>query len=103
MSTPQDPESNAAAWPSLERQLIESEVVHGSRLEQLVKENQDFSILHPSEAHDDLGIPLWLRVYFRKQHPELNLPDQSTSHGYPLALRDLHEWIVEHQDLPGKQ
>lgn len=103
MSTSDDAKS-APAWPSLERQLAESRVVHGSALEKLIHENQDFSILYPREANDGLGIPPWLRVYYRKQHPELEYPEASPSVGYPMALRDYYEWIVEHQDLaqPGK-
>lgn len=103
MSTPQQPNSDSPGWPPLERQLIESRAVHGSALEQLIKENQDFSMLYPGEANDDLGIPLWLRVYWRKQHPDVELREQGRSHGYPMALRDLHEWMILHQDLPGKR
>ncbi|MBV8369915.1 MAG: hypothetical protein JO036_13460 [Candidatus Eremiobacteraeota bacterium] len=87
------------AWPSLEQQLVESRVVHGSALEQLVKDNQDFSMLWPREANDQLRIPLWLRVYWRKNHPENTFPEHSASLGYPMALLDLYEWMVAHQDL----
>ena len=58
--------------PSLEQQLKDSRVIAGSALETLIKQNQDFSILDPSELHDDLPFPLWLRVFVRKTHPEID-------------------------------
>ena len=48
-----------------------SKVIPGSALEKLIRENQDFDMLSPEEAHDRLRLPPWLRVYWRKQHPEL--------------------------------
>src|SRR5262245_56526592 len=57
-------------WPSLEEQLSSDEVSTGSALERLIRDNQDFGMLRPEEATDRLRIPLWLRVYFRKEHPE---------------------------------
>jgi hypothetical protein len=38
-------------------------------------------------------VPLWLRVYWRKAHPEMRV--------YPLVLKEVHEWMVSHPDLPG--
>jgi hypothetical protein len=52
-------------WPSLEEQLSALGIRYGSALEQFVKDNQDFSLLGPKEANDDLGFPLWLRVRMR--------------------------------------
>lgn len=52
-------------WPSLEEQLSALGIRYGSALEQLVKDNQDFSLLRPKEANDDLGFPLWRRVHMR--------------------------------------
>ena len=94
---PQD--SGTPRWPSLEHQLRESQVIPGSALEQLIRDNQDFSILYPKEANDRLRIPLWLRVQFRKNHPELTFKPNDPSGGYPLALRDLYNWMVANQDL----
>jgi len=86
-------------WPSLEEQLEASKVKRGSALEKLIRENQDFRMLRHEEAHDRIRLPLWLRVYFRKQHPELRFPGHDPTGGYPLALRDLYIWMLEHQDL----
>jgi hypothetical protein len=98
----ENPTSNIQqpGWPTLEEQLRESNVQPGSKLEKLIKENQEFSLLRPEELHDRLRIPLWLRVQFRKRHPDSTPAPGDPTGGYPLALRDLYNWMIEHQDLP---
>lgn len=86
-------------WPSLEEQLEASKVIRGSALEKLIRENQDFEMLRPEEAHDRLRLPPWLRVYWKKQHPELRPAPHDPTGGYPLALRDIYLWMLQHQDL----
>jgi len=83
---------------SLEQQLKDSRVIAGSALETLIKQNQDFSILAPSELHDNLPFPLWLRVFFRKTHPELDFSGPRP--GYPLILKEILSYMIRHQDLP---
>jgi hypothetical protein len=96
-------DNTASRWPSLEEQFRASNVKHGSRLEQLIKDNQDFDMLFPSEATDRLRLPPWLRIWWRKHHPDdTYLPNDPTG-GYPLALRDLYVWMLHNQDLPGLQ
>jgi hypothetical protein len=91
-----------AAWPSLHRQLAADAVVPRSALESLIADNQDFSILRPEEAKDLIRIPLWLRVYWRKAHPEVVYSGDDPTGGYPLVLKEVHEWMITHQDLvPG--
>jgi hypothetical protein len=85
-------------WPSLEKQLHDSKVIPGSALEQFIRQNQDFSTLRPEEAHDDLPFPPWLRVYWRKMHPELNYSGPEV--GYPLLLKDIGLRMLRNQDLP---
>src|SRR4029453_3463543 len=64
--------------------------------------NQDFSLLRPEEAKDRIGIPLWLRVLWRRAHPEMVYSGKDPTGGYPLVLREVYEWMVTHQDLvPG--
>jgi hypothetical protein len=89
-------------WPSLERQLRASRAVPGSALAALIGENQDFSLLAPGEAADKIPVPLWLRVHWRRTHPRMvSVPGDPTC-GYPLVLKEIHEWLVTHQDLlPG--
>ncbi|HEX9945762.1 MAG TPA: sialidase family protein [Thermoanaerobaculia bacterium] len=90
-------------WPSLNEQLARDRVPAGSALAKLIAENQEFQLLRPAEARDKLGIPPWLRVLWRKQHPELDYSGGDPTGGYPLALRDVHEWMVSHPDLkPGR-
>src|SRR6516164_6567553 len=96
--TPANSPPSSPRWPTLERQLADAKVIHGSPLEALIRENQDFSMLRPAEANDRLGLPPWLRVYWRKKHPDANY--SGPSGGYPLVLKDYYEWMKEHQDLP---
>ena len=86
-------------WPSLAEQLEASRVIPGSALERLIRENQDFDMLSPEEAHDKLHLPPWLRVYWRKQHPEIDSAPGDPTRGYPLALSDIYIWMLDHQDL----
>lgn len=86
-------------WPSFEEQLKASKVIPGSALEKLIRENQNFGVLRPEEAHDKLRLPPWLRVYWRKEHPEYRHAAHDPTGGYPLALRDVYLWMIQHQDL----
>jgi hypothetical protein len=87
------------AWPTLQRQLAADRVAPGTALEKLIRENQDFSLLRAEELSDRSDrtdrsqVPLWLRVYWRKAHPEMEV--------YPLVLKEVHEWMASHPDLPG--
>jgi hypothetical protein len=95
-----------ASWPSLKSQLAASGVPAGSALEKLIASNQEFQLLRPEEANDKISIPLWLRVMWRKQHPEGEYLAIDGTGGYPLVLNELHEWMVSHPDLrpgPGMQ
>jgi len=88
-----------SGWPTLEEQLSQATVVHGSPLEMLIRENQDFQILREGEKADNLGLPPWIRVYWRKAHPEGNYSAKDASGGYPRVLRRTLAWMVSHQDL----
>jgi len=91
------PAEYPSVWPSIEEQLAASKVIQGSELEKLIRNNQEFHMLRPEEAHDKLELPLWLRIYWRKLHPNANY--SGPSGGYPLLLEELHKWMLEHQDL----
>src|SRR5204862_26964 len=70
--------------------------------EKLIHANQDFSKLK-SRDMDDKIVPPWLKVYWRKGHPEANYdnPNDPTG-GYPLVLKEVLEWMMTHQDFqPG--
>ena len=89
-------------WPALETQLQADAVVPGSALERFIAAHQDFSGLRAGEAEDRLGIPLWLRVAWRKAHPETVGSAADPTGGYPPVLRQVYAWMRTHQDLlPG--
>ena len=86
----------------MNEQLNDARVRRGTELERLIRDNQDFDLLHPDEADDGLPIPLWLRVQWRKQHPEDVPPADSPAapYPYPDVLDSIYEWMQLHQDLP---
>ncbi len=90
---------NQPAWPTLQEQLAAANVVPNSALEKLIKENQDFSTLRPEEADDSIGLPPWLRVHWRKTHPEGKYSANDKSGGYPRVLQRTHAWMLSHQSL----
>lgn len=91
-----------APWPSLKSQLAADRIPAGSPLAKLIESNQDFQLLRPEEANDKISIPLWLRVVWRKQHPQGDFRATDGTGGYPLVLNELYEWMVSHPDLrPG--
>lgn len=89
----------AAKWPSLKRQLDDAKA-SGTPLEQLIRDNQDFDLLAPEEASDDARLPLWLRVYWRKAHPELEHPVVNPGQGYPDVLYDIYARMLRDPGLP---
>jgi hypothetical protein len=86
-------------WPSLAEQLAKDRVPPGSALERLIAQNQDFRLLVPEEARDALSVPLWLRVAWRKAHPEIEMPKRNPAPSYPLYLKEAHEWMLSHPEL----
>src|SRR5436305_862483 len=86
----QTPQSRNVPWPTLEQQLEADDVMPGSELEKLVRANQNFDMLRPEEARDRLPYPLWLRVYWRKQHPEATYSASDPSGGYPRTLNAIY-------------
>jgi hypothetical protein len=86
-------------WPSLEEQLREYDVAHDSPLGRLIQENQDFELLQPDELDDQIPLPLWLRIHWRNQHPDLSYSADYPMGGYPRALTYLLEWMLTHPDL----
>jgi len=86
-------------WPTVAEQLAADRVPVGSPLAGLIAQNQQFELLQ-GEAPDTLGLAPWVRVLWRKQHPSTSAPGNPT-HGYPLVLKEIHEWLVSHPSLEG--
>ncbi|HKR62855.1 MAG TPA: hypothetical protein VJZ00_03915 [Thermoanaerobaculia bacterium] len=92
------PRPARAPLEAAERRLV----IPGTALDRLIRENSDVGMLRAAEVNDDIVIPLWLRVYWRKKHPEGNYSASDPTGGYPLVLKELWEWMLTHQDLqPG--
>jgi BNR repeat protein/fibronectin type III domain protein len=89
-------------WPTLQEQLVRAKAPAGSPLEKVIRENQEFSLLRPEEAYDKLRVPHWLRVAWRKAHPEMVYSALDPTGGYPLVLKEVAEWMEHHPNLrPG--
>jgi hypothetical protein len=89
-------------WPALQTQLARDHVPQGSALERYIEDNQDFTLLDPREARDGIRIPVWLRVQWRKAHPEMKYDAADPTGGYPYVLKEVHEWMRAHPSLqPG--
>ncbi|HEY7213619.1 MAG TPA: sialidase family protein [Thermoanaerobaculia bacterium] len=86
-------------WPSLAEQLAADRVPPGSALARLIARNQDFQMLRSEEVRDKAGVPPWLRVLWRKSHADDEYSAANPTGGYPLALKDVYEWLVHHPDL----
>jgi hypothetical protein len=92
----------ADRWPTLDEQLAKDKVVPGSPLEELIRDNQNFGLLRAEERFDTIPVPFWLRVWWRRNHPEGRYVPTDPTGGYPHVLKEVHEWMVTHQDLePG--
>src|SRR6478672_10373803 len=83
-----------ARWPSLEAQIAAERAPAGSALARLIAENQELGLLRPAEVHDKMGLPPWLRVLWRKQHPGAEFLASDPTGGYPLLLKEVHEWMA---------
>ncbi|HTQ78811.1 MAG TPA: sialidase family protein, partial [Thermoanaerobaculia bacterium] len=92
-------DSPAPAWPSYALQLEKDGIPPDSALARLIAANQDFSLLRADEATDHIRIPLWLRVSWRKAHPEQKYSAADPTGGYPLVLKEAYEWMLSHPDL----
>jgi hypothetical protein len=90
-------------WPTLAEQLAEDHVPPGSALAALIRDHQDFTVVR-GEARGDRPAPPWLRVAWRRAHPEARPAPGDPTGGYPLVLKEIHEWMETHPDLrPGRR
>ncbi len=89
-------------FPTLDDQLKKSHAKKGSALEKLIRDHQDFTKLKAKDMDDEI-VPPWLKVYWKKGHPEAKYDnDNDPTGGYPHVLKEVLEWMMTHQDLkPG--
>jgi hypothetical protein len=85
-------------WPKIEEQLHRSKVTSNSNLDKMIRDNQDFHILQPEESNDNIDLPLWLRVHWRKKHPETSYSTNDPTGGYPRVLKRIHTLMMQNQD-----
>ncbi|MCE7958673.1 MAG: hypothetical protein DYH06_12160 [Acidobacteria bacterium ACB2] len=91
------------AWPTLADQIAKAKAPRGSALAKLIAENQEFDkYLRPDEAAKSTIVPAWLKVWYRKGHPEASYSADDPTGGYPHVLKEILEWMETHPDLrPG--
>ncbi|HEV3115895.1 MAG TPA: sialidase family protein [Gemmataceae bacterium] len=65
----------------------------------MVENNQELHLLKAAGVKGKIDVPDWLKVYYRKQHPQLKAALQDPTQGYPLALESIYHWMLTHQDL----
>ncbi|MCU1245143.1 MAG: hypothetical protein JWN02_1053, partial [Acidobacteria bacterium] len=97
--TPLQAQEAIGPWPTVASQLAEDAIDPDSALAALILDNQDFRMLRAEEAKDTIGLPPWIRVYWRKAHPEITYSGADPTGGYPRVLNEIYEWMVHHQDL----
>ena len=86
--------------PTVASQIKSAQAPKGSTLERLIRENQNFDLLVPEEMEDDYPNPLWLRVLWRKQHPEIAMSKKNPGAAYPEVLSQIYKRMVANPDLP---
>jgi hypothetical protein len=86
--------------PTIKAQIESANAPKGSSLEKLIRANQDFDLLHPDELDDEHPIPLWLRVAWRKEHPDVQMPAKNPGAAYPEVLSQLYRRMVANPNDP---
>jgi hypothetical protein len=90
----------AKKQPSVASQVRDARAPKGSVLEKMIRENQQFDMLAPEEVDDDYSPPLWLRVAYRKQHPEITFPEKNPGAVYPEVLSQVYQRMIANPDGP---
>ena len=85
--------------PTVASQIKSAQAPKGSRLERLIRENQNFALLAPEEMEDDEPHPLWLRVIWRQRHPEIAMPEKNPGAAYPEVLSQIYKRMVADPDI----
>ena len=77
--------------PTVNDQVKQSGASAQSELAKMIRANQDFELLQDEEFEDEFPIPPWLRVAWRKQHPEVQLPAKHPGAVYPEVLSQVYK------------
>jgi hypothetical protein len=100
MAKPPTKDEPKGQWPSLEQQLAAARAEPGSAFEKFIRLNQEFELLRPGETQGDvIRLPPWLRVYWRKQHPDESHAPAGPAGDYPESLNRTQEWMQVNQQL----
>jgi len=86
--------------PTVARQIRDARAPSGSVLEKTIRKNQDFDLLATEELDDNHPVPLWLRVAYRKQHPEIPFPSKNPGAAYPEVLSQVYQRMVANPNEP---
>ena len=86
--------------PTVAEQVRKTGAPASSALAKLIRDNQDIELLHPDELNDGYPTPLWLRVVWRKQHPEIAMPVANTGAAYPETLSQIYRRMVANPEQP---
>jgi hypothetical protein len=86
--------------PTLRDQVRDASAPTGSVLDKMIRENQDFHLLATEELDDDYPVPLWLRVYYRKQHPDIPFPAKNPGAAYPEFLSQFYRRMTADPNHP---
>ena len=66
----------------------------GTKLDKLRKRlDAQFRLLPERDLDDTTALPIWFRVYLRKQHPELS---KSGPYQYPRTAKRILQWMLDH-------
>jgi len=79
----------------------EVEVPQGTALDSLRRElDRQMSLLPALDTEDQTPLPIWFRVYLRKQNPDL---PTSGPYQYPRTAPRLLQWMLAHPDSVPEQ
>ena len=86
-------------WPSIQSQVTQSGAPRGSSLDRVIRENQEFELLESEELSDGYDLPPWLRVLWRKSHPDFRPAAGKPGEAYPDILYTIYARMVANPDL----
>jgi hypothetical protein len=77
------------------------EVPPGTRLDSLRRQlDREIRLLPPGDLEDQTPLPIWFRVYLRKQNPDMAT---SGPYQYPRTAPRLLRWMLAHPDSVGSR